>query len=141
MVGTFLFSLALVGLSGLLLDMHRRSWRKVEQDSSRSPNERRYAKSQFRRRTQASSIIGLVGAAVGMGPIVPHRPWPMALYLAFISAACLAIVLLAAIDAWSTRHYFARMRHQTMAEQVRLVRELRQRSSPPNNAVLEEIAE
>jgi hypothetical protein len=141
MIGTFIFSLALLGLSGLLLDQHRRSWRNVENDPKLPAIERRYALSQYRRRMQASGIIGLVGVAVGVGPMVPHRPWPMAFYLAFVAGSCLAIVVLAALDAWATRQHFARLRTQTMAEQLKLVRELRQRASRPEVAVLEEIAE
>ena len=141
MIGTFLFSLTLLGLSGYLLDSHRRSWRRIESDTSLSTNERRYSLSQYRRRTQASGIIGLVGVAVGIAPVVPYRPWPMALYLAFIGSACLAIVVLAAIDAWATRQFFARLRTQTLAEQVKLVRELRHRANRPDHAVLEEIEE
>jgi hypothetical protein len=144
MIGTFLFSLALFGLSGFLLDWHRRSWRLVPADSSLTTNERRYALSQYRRRTQASAIIGVLGVAVGLAPVVPHRPWPMAIYLASLSGACLAIVVLAAIDAWSTRQYYTRLRDQNLAEQVKLVGDLRERSgnrSRNTDAVLEEIAE
>ena len=124
MIATWIVSLLLIGLSGWMLDWHRRSWRRAEADTSISDSERRYALSQFRRRMQASSIIGVLGVAIALGPIVPRRPWPMMIYLMSIAGACFAITLLAAIDAWATRQYFARLRSQNLAAQVQLVREL-----------------
>ena len=62
MIATYIVSLLLIGLSGVLLDMHRRSWRAAEQDASLSASDRRFARSQYRRRTQASGIIGVLGA-------------------------------------------------------------------------------
>jgi hypothetical protein len=125
MIGTYVISLLLIGLSGVLLDMHRRSWRSAEQDASLEPSNRRFARSQYRRRSQASGIIGLLGAAIGLGPLVPHEPLPITLYLVAISASCMGIMVLAAIDAWATRQYFARLRGEHLAAQVKLVRELR----------------
>jgi hypothetical protein len=125
MVATSVFSLLLIGLSGLMLDMHRRRWRKAELDATLSPSERRYALSQYRRRTQASGIIGVLGVAIAIGPLVPHRPWPLALYLAALVGPCLAIVLLAALDAWATRQHFARLHSQHLAAQAKLAMEMR----------------
>ena len=135
MIATSIFSLLLIGLSGWMLDWHRRSWRKAAADTSISDSERRYALSQYRRRMQASSIIGVLGAAIAIGPIVPRRPWPMMIYLISISGACLAITLLAAIDAWATRQYFARLRSQNLAAHVQLVRELRSEAANRETAV------
>ncbi len=124
MIGTCIVSLLLMGLSGVLLDMHRRRWRAAQQDASITRGDLRFARSQFRRRFQASGIIGVLGAAIGIGPLVPHEPWPITLYLAAISAACLAIMLLAAIDAWATRQNFARLRSEQLAAQIKLARDL-----------------
>jgi hypothetical protein len=77
MIATWIFSLLLIGLSGWMLDWHRRSWQKAAADKSISESERRYALSQFRRRVQASSIIGVLGVAIAIGPVVPRRPWPL----------------------------------------------------------------
>jgi hypothetical protein len=137
MIATSLFSLLLIGLSGWMLDWHRRSWRKAEHDVSLAESERRYALSQYRRRTQASGIIGVLGVAIALGPVVPHRPWPLMIYLGSITGACLAITILAAIDAWATRQHFARLRSQFLTAQAQLSRELRNdaavsKSSPTN---------
>ena len=67
MLTIYAISLALIGLSGFMLDLHRRSWRAAEQDESLSDHERRDLQSQYRRRMQASGIIGLLGAAIGIG--------------------------------------------------------------------------
>jgi hypothetical protein len=130
MIVTYVFSLLLIALSGVMLDMHRRTWRHAEDNASLSSGERRYALSQYRRRMQASGIIGLLGAAIGIGPLVPQRPWPFTLYLASLSAACLAITALAAIDFWATRQHFARLHSEHLAAQAKLMREFHRDSRP-----------
>jgi hypothetical protein len=124
MVGTFIVSLLLIGLSGMLVDIHRRSWRAAQQDESLTQGDLRFARSQYRRRTQASGIIGVLVAALGMRPLVPHEPLPITIYLATISAACMAIMFLAALDAWATRQNFVRMQSEQLAAQIRMAREL-----------------
>jgi hypothetical protein len=136
MIATWVVSLLLLSLSGWMLDWHRRSWRKAEADPTISDSERRYALSQFRRRMQASSIIGALGVAIAIGPVVPRRPWPMMIYLFSLAGACFAITVLAAIDAWATRQYFARLRSQNMAAQFQVARELRSHRSGRENPPL-----
>src|SRR3990172_13003030 len=99
-------SLLLIGLSGVMLDMHRRSWRAAQQDSALKERDRRFAEAQYRRRTQASAIIGVLGAAIGVGPLVPREPWPMLLYVASLGGACLCIMLLGGLAAWATRQNY-----------------------------------
>lgn len=125
MIGTGILALLLIGLSGVLLDMHRRSWQRAEQNAALSTAERRFALSQYRRRVQASGTIGVLGATVAIWPLVPLEPWPFALYLAWVAGACLAITVLAAIDAWATRQHFARLHSEHLTAQVKLARELR----------------
>jgi hypothetical protein len=124
MIVTCIASLLLVGLSGVLLDLHRRSWRAAQQDESLTKGDLRFARSQFRRRSQASGTIGVLGAAIGVYPLVPREPLPITLYLTAISLACMAIMLLAALDAWATRQNFIRMRSEHLADQIKLAREL-----------------
>ena len=123
MFGTYVLSLMLLGLSGFMLDMHRRSLRSAQQDPQLATNEHRYALSQYRRRMQASGIIGALGIAIGCWPIVPREPFAYTLYLLSIAGACFAIVFLAAIDAWATRQHFARIRSENVTAQVKLARE------------------
>jgi hypothetical protein len=124
MVLTSIISLILIGLSGVLLDSHRRAWRAAQRDTTKGERERRFALSQYRRRMQASGIIGVLGAAIGIGPLVPHEPWPMAIYLASLTGACGCIMVLAALDAWATRQYYARLRNEQLTAQIKLAREL-----------------
>jgi hypothetical protein len=124
MVAIYATSLVLIGLSGLLLDMHRRTWRAAQQDASLTDRDRRFAQAQYRRRTQASAIIGVLGAAIGIEPLVPLRPWPMVIYVASLASACGCIMVLAAIDAWATRQNYLRLRSEQLAAQVKLAREL-----------------
>jgi hypothetical protein len=124
MYSIFLLSLLLFGLSGLLLDMHRRSWLAARQDNSLSDFDVRFARSQYRRRTQASGIIGALGAGIAVGPLVPSEPWPFVLYTASLVGACGCLMLLAVIDAWATRQNYARLRSEHLAAQMKLVQEL-----------------
>ncbi|HEX5471178.1 MAG TPA: hypothetical protein VFW73_04800 [Lacipirellulaceae bacterium] len=124
MLSTSIVSLLLIGLSGLLLDVHRRSWQAAQSDASLAPSDMRFARSQYRRRTQASGTIGVLGVAIGVYPLVPHRPMSITLYLLAISLACLAILLLAAVDAWASRQNVLRLRSEELAAQVKLAHEL-----------------
>jgi hypothetical protein len=125
MFAVYATSLVLIGLSGLMLDWHRRSWRAAQQDASLDTRGRRYAEAQYRRRMQASSIIGVLGAAIGMGPLVPLRPWPMVLYVASLAGACGCMTILAAIDAWATHQNYVRLRNEQIAAQLKVAREVR----------------
>ncbi len=124
MIATCIVSLFLIGLSGVLLDLHRRSWRSAQQIDSMSEGDLRFARAQYRRRVQASGTIGVLGAVLGVYPLVPHAPLAITLYLMAITLACLAIMMLAALDAWATRQNFMRLRSEQTAAQVKLVREL-----------------
>jgi hypothetical protein len=124
MVSAAIFSLILIGLSGVLLDLHRRSWRTVQQKSSITAGDLRFARSQYRRRTQASGTIGVLGAVLGVYPLVPRAPLPLTLYLVAITLACVAIMLLAALDSWATRQNFLRLRSEQLTSQIKLAREL-----------------
>jgi hypothetical protein len=124
MITTYAISLVLAGLSGYLLDSHRRCWRIAERDPTLSDRQKRYFHSQYRRRMQASGIIGVLGAAIGIRILVPPQPWPMVLYLLFLASACACIMMLAAIDAWATRQYYAGLRSEQLTAQIKLAREL-----------------
>ena len=125
MFPAFLISLTLLGLSGLLIDSHRRSWRLAGERSDLSARSERYALAQYRRRMQASGTIGVIGLAIGLGPLVPKRPGPMALYVAALAAACAWIMVLAMVDLWATQQHYRRLRGEQRAAQLRLLSEFR----------------
>lgn len=129
MVAIYATSLVLIGLSGLMLDMHRRSWRGAQENASLTERDRRFAMAQFRRRTQGSAIIGLLGAAIALEPLVPARPWPMAIYVASLAGACGCIMVLASLDMFATRQNFLRLHNEQLAAQLKLARELKRDDS------------
>jgi hypothetical protein len=122
----------LLGISGVLIDAHRRRWRAIAADGTMSDTNRRYAQSEFRRRMQASSAIGVVGAMIGIWPIVPRHPLWISVYLALLLLATLAILLLAVLDIWATSQRFHRLRTAQQIIQARLTRELEQPGSTAN---------
>jgi hypothetical protein len=124
MIGTWIVSLLLMGLSGVLLDLHRRSWRAVRQMDTVSPADFRFARSQYRRRMQASGTIGALGVVLAVYPLVPPAPLSITLYLLAITLSCLAIMLLAVVDVWATRQNFLRLRSEQVAAHVRPTSEL-----------------
>jgi hypothetical protein len=125
MLSIYVISLGLLGLSGLLLDWHRRSWQSARQDSTLNDRDRRFALAQYRRRMQASATIGALGAAIGVGPIVPRAPLWMAAYLASLVGACACIMLLALLDVLASQQNFRRIRSEQMTAEAQLARELR----------------
>jgi hypothetical protein len=68
---------------------------------------------------QASGIIGLVGLAIGVGPLVPRTPLPTAVYLATLIGACACIMLLAMLDIWATRQHLRRLHDDQLAEEIK----------------------
>jgi hypothetical protein len=133
MISTWIVSLFLIGLSGVLLDLHRRSWRTAQQMESISSSDLRFSRSQYRRRTQASSTIGVLGAVLGLYPLVPQAPLAITLYLIAITLACIAMMMLAALDAWATRQNFMRRRSEQLATQIRISRELGRGQTRPHD--------
>ena len=124
MVAAFIISLTLLGLSGLLIDSHRRSWREARESTKLPERDRRYARSLYLRRMQASSMIGAVGACIGVWPIVKGHPGPMVMYTAMLLAACVWIMLLALVDVWATRRHYQRLRSEQLAKQLQLALEM-----------------
>jgi hypothetical protein len=124
MIAAFIISLSLLGLSGLLIDSHRRSWAAARDAAELPDRDKRFALAQYRRRMQASSMIGLIGVAIGGGPLVPREPRPMALYLAMLLVSCAWIMLLSLLDVWATRQHYQRLRMEQLAKQLQLALEL-----------------
>jgi hypothetical protein len=120
----FTTSLLLIGLSGVLLDSHRRKWRAAQADDGLSDRDLRFEQAQYHRRMQASGGVGALGAAIGIRPLVPHDPWVMVIYLLSLVGACGCILLLALLDVVATRQNYARLRSEQLAAQVKLAREL-----------------
>lgn len=124
MFAVIFISLSLLGISGLLMDSHRRTWREARDSATLPERDKRFAGSMFRRRMLASGTIGAVGAAIAVGPLVPRVPLAMAAYLAALLAACAWIMLLAMFDVWATRRHYRRLRSEHRDRQVQLAVEM-----------------
>jgi hypothetical protein len=127
-IPTFLVPLALIGLAGFLIDAHRRAWQIAQWDERLNERDRRFARSQYRRRMQASGLIGALGAALGCYPLIPQTPLAIAIYLAALVGACCCIMLSGLLDYWATRQNLRRIQSENLAEQIRLAREYHARS-------------
>ena len=124
MIAVVIISLALLGISGLLIDSHRRAWREARDSSTLPERDKRFAGSLYRRRMLASGTIGAIGAGIALWPLVPRQPLTMAAYLAMLLAACTWIMLLALLDFWATRQHYRRLRSEQRAKQVHLAIEM-----------------
>jgi hypothetical protein len=117
-------SLGLLGLSGALIDMHRRAWHAAQSSAEISESTRRFALDQYRRRLQASGMIGFLGVLIGIWPIVPREPAALMFYLGALLAGWCWIMLLAARDLFATRQHFYRLRKEQLAAHHQFVLEM-----------------
>ncbi len=126
----YIVPLALIGLSGFLLDAHRRAWRTAQDDYRLTDRDRRFARSQYLRRTQGSSLIGIVGAAIACYPLV-QDPLAIILYMLALFAACVCMLMLAMLDVIATRHNAQRIENEQIAAQVKTAMKLRGAGKSP----------
>lgn len=117
-------SLALLALSGGLIDVHRRVWRQAQADYTLSGRGRRFARAQYWRRMFASSTIGVVGVLFTLKSAIPPKPLPMTLYVAALLLACLLILLGGVADAYATARYHLRTLRRRQRRQARMLLEL-----------------
>jgi Tfp pilus assembly protein PilV len=120
MVAVVIISLTLLGLSGLLIDSHRRTWREARESTSLSEADKSFARAMYLRRMQASAMVGVMGAAIGIWPAVDQqaRPWTLLLYTAILLVACAWSMALAMFDIWATRRHFHRKRMESLSKQL-----------------------
>ena len=123
------FSLVLLIVSGVLMFTHWRSWRAIQQEEL-SQMERDYRRRQFRRRMQASGMIGIVGVALFVGAAFflgreSLVPWieDIVLIVTYWFAVVLItvwMVLLALVDIWATRRYVMQICEDDLLQQTRI---------------------
>lgn len=117
-------SLGLLALSGALIDAHRRAWHAAQSSAELSDSARRYARAQYRRRMQASGMIGVLGVLIGIWPVVPRQPAALMFYLGALLTGWAWIMFLAMLDFFATRHHYRRLRSEQMAAHLELVLEM-----------------
>jgi len=108
---TYLFAALLIGMSLALLAHHLAQWR--EQHTLTDTQVRAFLQRQFRRRSIASSLIGVTGVALIVGLWI-ESTLPALLFWTTVLAVVLLILALAVQDAFASR----RFADQAVAEEL-----------------------
>ena len=110
-----------------MLYSHLRAWRECQR-LPLEDDELDYRRRQFRRRMQSSAMLGLLGVGLGVGQAltlwIPSPLWTGVFWAAML-LGLIWVGLLALADAWATRHFYGRRRHQCLIERVALEAQLR----------------
>jgi amino acid permease len=120
--------------TGLML-LHVRTWRRVRQQEL-PPDDLDYHRRQYRRRMQASAMLGLMAVAIFVGQLVVPRIESRLLASAYWGAVLLMVGwvgLLAAADVLATKHHFTRLRQTYLIEQAKLHAEIRRMQATRGN--------
>lgn len=126
MLAVAIISLTMLGLSGLLMDSHRRTWREARDSATLAPVDKQFARAMYLRRMQASALVGLMGAAIGLWPLFDNQagPWALLFYTAILLTACAWSMALAVLDLWATRRHYHRKRIEQRKKQMQLAVDL-----------------
>ncbi|MBX3426259.1 MAG: hypothetical protein KF688_11320 [Pirellulales bacterium] len=90
---------AVVAIAAALLATHYRSWQELRRATAKGgtsgiPSQLRM----LRRRTCASSLMALIGAAIMLNGVVPVHPGAVTAYLFGLLAAVVALAVLGVVD-------------------------------------------
>jgi len=119
---TVVVSLITVVAAGAMLWWHWSAWRHAQTDDL-DDLERDFRERQFRRRMQASGLLGVLGLALLVGAVlmrIPLSPGFLTLYWCGVMALVVWMALLAAVDVWATKYHYGRARAAWAAERSRL---------------------
>ena len=122
MWSNIVFGAFLIAFAAVMLARHRAAWQAASEDEL-GEQEHDYLRRQYRRRLQASAMIGLVGIAVVVG-IWFTDTVAAAVYWGAVALVVCWIGLLAVADLISTRMYFHSVRKGQLEEQAALQTEL-----------------
>lgn len=133
MLAVAIISLTLLALAGLLIDSHRRTWREARDSSVLSAADKEFARAMYVRRMQASSMVGVMGAAIGIWPIIDDRArlWTLMPYTAILLTACAWSMILAMLDFVAMRKHYRRKRMEVLAKQLQATVEMATRVELP----------
>jgi hypothetical protein len=128
-----LFSLILLLVSGVLMLSHWRNWN-AYRGQELPQTEFDYRRRQFRRRMQASGMIGIVGIALfagvalflGRESLIPWFEDPVIIFVYWAAVVLITVwmALLALVDVWASRRYVNRILEDDLLEQTKLHAEL-----------------
>lgn len=100
-----LFGYALIATSAVLLASHWNAWREASDLPESQHVHRAFLRLQVQRRCVASSLIGVVGAAITLVDRVPVNPVAMTTYLFGLLLGGVVILLIALADSRATRRH------------------------------------
>lgn len=106
MWGTVAFAASLVFLALGLLAWHWNTWRKADHGGL-PEREQEFHRRQFRRRIQASGMLGVIGLLI-LGSLWIEETWAQAAFWLGVLFALLWVILLALTDWWASRTYYGR---------------------------------
>ena len=116
MLFAVILAIGLVTTAVIMIRAHRRTWEALQRVEV-PPERRRFGRRQFRRRTTASMLMGLIGVAVLASPRIndPHlaRYW---LYWIGMLILVMGMCLLALVDAVDTVRYFRTVHSMLLAK-------------------------
>ena len=122
MVPTVVFAVVLVLLAAGLVASHVRAFRAAKARGERGQNFE-FARRQFRRRIQASSILGLLGVAILVGPLI-ESPLASVFYWEFVVLLACWMGVLALADLRATHYHYGLERDQHRIDLAKMKAEL-----------------
>ena len=120
--------------AAVLMGMHARTWRSVQEQEMESA-ERDYHRRQFRRRMQSSGMLGVLAVGIFAGQWVSQVARPTIVFI-FWGGVALVVVwvgVLAVADILATKHYYGRLRQGFVIEQAKLQAQLRRMQQARRN--------
>ena len=96
---------ALLIFAALLIRNHRRTWIRHEQDPELDETDRFHYRGQYRRRLQASGLLGVIGLLIVFGDLgIEWRAHPLffSFYWMGVLGATFYLILLGLLDAFAT---------------------------------------
>ena len=119
MSGTQVFGYALVAGSAALLAVHWTQWQELARASAADAWRREFRRRQLQRRSVASALIGVVGAAMTLVERVPKTSLAMSCYLFGLLAGGLVILAIAMVDMRAVRQWREHEQLDLLAEKLR----------------------
>ncbi len=105
MNSTHALGLLLVGLSAVLLATHWQQWRDFQSNRTRKPRWQSHVVRTLRRRTVASSLMGVIGVTLLAFETVPRTPLSVTAYLFALVLMTCWILWLGCLDMVANRRY------------------------------------
>lgn len=136
LLASLVFGAALLILGGFLIRWHIRTWHEQRGDSRLNDDERRFSRSQFRRRIQIALLLVLLGGLIPLADYLMTAKLisnlSAALLILGLLAVALWIMLLAALD-WLSSRVQQRAARLSLARLERQRRELEDEVSRMRN--------